>query len=47
VAGERFQTVGIEHRREASTPPQMFLESLPNHVDAAFVVVAHLDLGPD
>jgi chemotaxis response regulator CheB len=26
---------------------QMFLESLPNDDDAAFVVVAHPDLDPD
>jgi two-component system, chemotaxis family, CheB/CheR fusion protein len=47
VAGKRFPTVGIGTSAGNLYVPQMFLESLPNDVDAAFVVVAHLDLGRD
>jgi chemotaxis response regulator CheB len=46
VAGKGFPTVGIGTSAEGLYAPQMFLESLPND-DAAFVVIAHLDLGPD
>jgi two-component system, chemotaxis family, CheB/CheR fusion protein len=45
VAGKRFPTVGIGTSAGGVHALQMFFESLPDDVDAAFVVVVHLDPG--
>ena len=42
-AGKRFPTVGIGTSAGGVHALQTFFESLPNDVDAAFVVVLHLD----
>ena len=41
--GKRFPTVGIGTSAGGVHALQTFFESLPNDVDAAFVVVLHLD----
>jgi chemotaxis response regulator CheB len=43
VAAKRFPTVGIGTSAGGVHALQMFFESLPDDVDAAFVVVVHLD----
>src|ERR1700735_4154192 len=43
--GKRFPTVGIGTSAGGVHALQMFFESLPDDVDAAFVVVVHLDPG--
>ena len=43
AAGKRFPTVGIGTSAGGVHALQMFFESLPDDVDAAFVVVVHLD----
>ena len=43
AAGKRFPTVGIGTSAGGVHALQMFFESLPDDVDAAFVVVLHLD----
>jgi two-component system, chemotaxis family, CheB/CheR fusion protein len=45
AAGKRFPTVGIGTSAGGVHALQTFFESLPNDVDAAFVVVVHLDPG--
>jgi len=45
AAGKRFPTVGIGTSAGGVHALQMFFESLPEDVDAAFVVVVHLDPG--
>src|SRR5271154_2472406 len=42
-AGKRFPTVGIGTSAGGVHALQMFFENLPDDVDAAFVVVVHLD----
>src|ERR1700722_13315232 len=44
-ARKRFPTVGIGTSAGGVHALQMFFESLPDDVDAAFVVVVHLDPG--
>jgi two-component system CheB/CheR fusion protein len=43
AAGKRFPTVGIGTSAGGVRALQMFFESIPDDVDAAFVVVLHLD----
>jgi chemotaxis response regulator CheB len=43
VAAKRFPTVGIGTSAGGVHALQMFFDSLPDDVDAAFVVVVHLD----
>ena len=45
LSGKRFPTVGIGTSAGGVHALQMFFESLPDDVDAAFVVVVHLDPG--
>jgi two-component system, chemotaxis family, CheB/CheR fusion protein len=45
AAGKRFPTVGIGTSAGGVHALQMFFDSLPDDVDAAFVVVVHLDPG--
>jgi two-component system, chemotaxis family, CheB/CheR fusion protein len=45
ATGKRFPTVGIGTSAGGVHALQMFFESLPDDVDAAFVVVVHLDPG--
>ena len=45
AAGKRFPTVGIGTSAGGVHALQMFFESLPEEVEAAFVVVVHLDPG--
>jgi two-component system, chemotaxis family, CheB/CheR fusion protein len=45
AAGKRFPTVGIGASAGGVHALQMFFESLPDDVDAAFVVIVHLDPG--
>jgi chemotaxis response regulator CheB len=42
---QRFPTVGIGTSAGGVHALQMFFESLPDDVDAAFVVIVHLDPG--
>jgi chemotaxis response regulator CheB len=45
AAGKRFPTVGIGTSAGGVHALQMFFESLPDDLDAAFVVIVHLDPG--